>query len=148
MWNAKKHGKYFVGDAAYGHWIQWLTQVEAGEAADPKGGMQGNGWCFDVLIHSRRIAAGWLRQIAPSFEQPSREQLLLAADHYQKIVDGCLKDLSCPWDLAPGPDHYADWTSAKRQSQISRLESARTQDRAAISALQSALATPRLAGKQ
>jgi len=143
MWTTEKTGAYFGGEAAYAHWLDWLRRVEAGQVEDPKAGMQGNGWCFDVLVHSRRIAGPWLRAKAESFTGQAREQLLLAADHYSQIAAVCMEGLSCPWDLAPGPGKADQWTSAARQRQIERLEAARDHDRAAVAAIGNALAAAR-----
>ena len=139
MWSTEKRDDYYCGDAAYQRWISWLLDVNSGKAADPKGGMQGNGWCYDVLIQNRRIAARWLKQKADLFDAPAAEQLRLAADHYAQIPEICLKDLSCSWDLAPHPDRYAQWTPQMRSDQASRLAAAREHDRAAIAAIEKAL---------
>ena len=140
MWTTEKRGDYFVGDAAYAHWLKWLSDVEAGRVEDPKAGMQGNGWCFDVLLHSRRIATRWLRSRAEGFGDEAREKLLVAADHYEHMAEGLIAGLECPWDLALPPNRHSDWTSAMRQDQIERLEAAREHDRKAIAAIEKALA--------
>ena len=101
--------------------------------------MQGNGWCFDVLVHSRRIAAKWLAQKADGLEGDASAQLRAAADHYAQLVEVCMKDLTCPWDLALQPSRFEDWTSDMRKDEIARLEAAREHDRAAIAALNQAL---------
>ena len=132
MWQAEKQEAYFVGAAAYAHWLSWLSDVEHGKVDEPKGGMQGNGWCFDVLVHSRRIAGRWLRQQAAGFDGETARQLHAAADHYMRLVESCLDGLDCTWDLALGPGRFDDWTSALRKSQIARLELAVKHDGAAI----------------
>ena len=132
MWSAGKVEAYLTGDAAYAHWLGWLASVENGTVDDPKGGMQGNGWCFDVLIHSRRIAGGWLSRKAGGFAGEAGTRLAAAARHYSSIAAECIRDLDCPWSLAPGPNRFGEWTSDMRRNQISRLESAREYDRAAI----------------
>ncbi len=139
MWNTEKRGDYFVGEAAYAHWLSWLRAVDSSEVKDPKGGMQGNGWCYDVLIHSRRIAGRWLNRKADDFSGETAGQLRVAADHYTRIAELCIKDLSCPWDLALGPNRFDQWTSAMRREQIARLEAAREHDRAAAAAIEKAL---------
>jgi hypothetical protein len=139
MWNTEKRGDYFVGEAAYAHWLKWLRDVDSGKVADAKAGMQGNGWCFDVLIHSRRIAARWLSQTANTFPDASAAQLRIAAEHYAQIPELCMQGLTGSWDLTLGPERSADWTSALRQQQITRLEAAREHDRAAIAAIAKAL---------
>ena len=139
MWKTEKREAYFVGEAAYAHWLGWLRAVESGTVDDPKAGMQGNGWCFDVLIHCRRIAGVWLRQKADDFDGQSAEQLRLAADHYAQIAELCMKDLNGPWDLALAPNRFDAWTSKLRQDQITRLEAARDHDRAAVAAIAKAL---------
>ncbi|MBN1942953.1 MAG: hypothetical protein JW849_06630, partial [Phycisphaerae bacterium] len=140
MWKTENRGDYFVGDAAYGFWLQWLRDVEAGKVQDPKVGMQGNGWCFDVLIHSRRIAGTWLNQTADDFTGETAKQLHIAADHYSQIAKESMKNIKSSWDLAPSPKQFDAWTSQMRQEQIARLESAREHDRAAIEAITRALA--------
>jgi len=125
MWRTERNADYFCGEAAYAHWLNWLRAVEAGKVSEPKAGMQGNGWCFDVLVHSRRIAGRWLQQHAESLEGEPRECLRAAADHYRQIEGVCMNELTCPWDLAPGPDRADQWTAAMRQTQIQRLEAAR-----------------------
>ncbi len=138
MWHTDKNQAYFCGEAAYTHWLTWLRDVEAGKVADPKAGLHGSGWCYDVLMHSRRIAGRWLDKAAGDFDGEAARQLRIAAAHYTRIHEIGMKDLKCPWDLTPGFDK---WTSAMRQQQIARLEAAREHDRAAIEAISKALAT-------
>ena len=141
MWKAEKREKaYFCGEAAYGHWLDWLRGVDSGEVENPKAGMQGNGWCYDVLVHSRRIAGRWLKQRAEGFQGEARERLLAAADHYSRIADLCAEDLKCTWDLALPPAKFDQWTEDMRRTQIERLEAARDHDRAAIVEIEKALA--------
>lgn len=139
MWKTPKSGDYYVGEAAYEHWLGWLRDVEAGRCEDPKGGMQGNGWCYDTLIQYRRVAARWLQQAARDCAPEAREQLLRAADHYAAIAELCMEGLQCSWDFALPPQRYDEWTSAVRQDQIRRLEAALEHDRAAISGIEAAL---------
>ncbi|MBT4822559.1 MAG: hypothetical protein HON70_43030, partial [Lentisphaerae bacterium] len=141
MWDTGKREDYWVGDAAYTHWLTWLSDVEAGRLEDPKAGMQGNGWCFDVLIHCRRIAARWLKAEAEEFAGDTKQHLLTAAAHYSHMVERLGAGLKCPWDLALPPNRYDDWTSAMRLDQIGRLEAARQQDRAAVMAIKQAMQT-------
>jgi hypothetical protein len=114
--------------------------VDSGEVKDPKAGMQGNGWCYDVLAHSRRIAGRWLKQRAEIFTGEARRHLLAAADHYAMIAELCMKDLKCPWDLALPPGKSDQWTPDMRRTQIQRLGTARKHDRAAIAEIEKALA--------
>lgn len=139
MWNTEKVEAYFCGRAAYAHWIGWLKDVEAGTLDDPGAGMQGNGWCFDVLLHSRRIAARWLAAKAETFEGDVRRQLLLAADHYRSMAEELSAGLDCPWNLALPPNREPEWTSDLRRDQIRRLEAALNDDRIAIGAVEEAL---------
>ena len=139
MWSTEKREAYYVGEAAYVHWLGWLRGVEGGAVEDPKAGMQGNGWCFDVLIHSRRIAGRWLDRKAEDFEGEAANELRTAAGHYTQIAQLCMKNLHCPWDLALSPDRFDRWTGALRQDQITRLEAAREHDRAAVAALERAV---------
>lgn len=139
MWNTEKCEACFVGEAAYAHWLSWLSDVKCGEVDNSKVGMLGNGWCFNVLIHSRRIAGRWLKQKANDFDGEAAKELRVAADHYTQISELCMKDLDCPWDLALGPDRFDDWTSELRQDQTARLEAAREHDRAAFAAIENAL---------
>lgn len=143
MWTTEKREAYFTGDAAYAYWLGWLRDVEAGKVADPRAGMQGNGWCYDVLIHSRRIAGRWLSRKASDLGDETAGHLRHAADQYVRIAEECLKDLKCPWDLALGPARFDDWTGKLRQEQIARLEGARERDRTAVASLTKALATLR-----
>lgn len=140
MWHAEKRGAYFVGEAAYAHWLAWLRGVEAGTVDDPRAGMQGNGWYYDVLIHSRRIAGSWLQQAADDFTGDTARHLRTAAARYADIAEACLHALDCPWSLAVGPDRFDSWTSEMRQEQIARLETARHHDAAAVAAIGDALA--------
>lgn len=139
MWNTEQRGDYFVGAAAYAHWLQWLRDVDAGKVPDPQAGMQGNGWGYDVLIHCRRSAGRWLKHRADECADAGAGPLRVAAHHYAQIAEACMKDLRCPWDLAPGPDRVGAWTRSLRQEQIARLEAAREHDRAAIAAIAVAL---------
>ncbi|MFH1006337.1 MAG: hypothetical protein V1800_02380 [Candidatus Latescibacterota bacterium] len=139
MCHTERCEDYFMGEAAYTYWLGWLSDVESGKVDNPKDGMQGNGWCFDVLIHSRRIAGRWLREKAAGFRDPVAAAIKDASDHYGQIAEHCMKDLNCPWDLALGPDRFGEWTSQLRQDQMARLEVARKHDRAAIRAIENAL---------
>lgn len=140
MWNAEKRNDYYGGEAAYTHWLTWLYDVDSGLVDDPRGGMQGNGWYYDVLIHSRRIASHWLQELAKKPElSTATEHLRIAADQYTQLAAECLRDIDCPWSLALSPDRFDDWTSAMRQEQSMRLETARIYDRAAITSLEKAL---------
>jgi hypothetical protein len=139
MWTTEKRKDYFCGEAAYEHWLKWLNDVEAGDVEDPKAGMQGNGWCYDVLVHSRRIAARWLGEVATEYDGDAGKHLRDAAAHYADIAELCIADLECPWSLALPPEEHETWTSALRQKQIERLEAAREHDRAAIASIGKAL---------
>jgi hypothetical protein len=139
MWNTQKKGDYFCGDAAYKHWIQWLRDVEAGKIKNPKGWMQGNGWCYDVITQNRPIAARWLKKQAGLFDGEAKQHLLKAAKTYAKIDPVMVEADKCPWDLTLGPGRFNEWTSEKRQTQISRMEQARELDRAAIAEITKAL---------
>lgn len=140
MWGTEKRGDYWCGEAAYGHWLDWLRGVEAGTVANPRGGMQGNGWCYDVLCHSRAIAGRWLARQAETCDGEAREQLLAAADHYRRMAEELIADYGCPWSLALGPGQFDQWTPQLRQEEIRRLEAAREHDRSAIAAIGKALA--------
>jgi len=139
MWKTERDKAYFCGEAAYAHWLKWLRGVDSGEVKDPKVGMQGNGWYYNVLEHSRAIAGRWLKQRAEMFKGKPRERLLAAADHYSQIHELCMKDIGCPWSLTLGPDKFAEWTLELRRTQIERLEAAREHDRAAIAEIEKAL---------
>jgi hypothetical protein len=139
MWKSEKREAYSVGDDAYARWLEWLRGVDAGTIGDPEAGMEGNGWCFAVLIHSRRIAGRWLKAKAEGFDGKAAEELRAAADHYTKIAELCMKNLKRPWDLALRPDHFHRWNTDLRQEEIARLESAREQDRKAVAAIERAL---------
>ena len=99
---------YFVGEAAYAPWLGWLRDVESGGIDDHKAGMQGNGWCFEVLIQNRRIAGRWLKQKADDFQGEAGKHLRSAADRYAQIAELCAKDLNTSWDLT--------WPSARTAS--------------------------------
>jgi hypothetical protein len=139
MWKTEKRGDYYCGDAAYEHWLRWLRGVDSGEVENPKAGMQGNGWYFDVLTHCRAIAETWLRREAGTFEGRSGELIGDAAGHYGDAAEVCMENLECPWELAPEPRKHEQWTPEMRRDQIERLEAAREHDRAAVSAIEKAL---------
>jgi hypothetical protein len=139
MWATERREAYYVGEAAYGHWLGWLHDIESGKVEDAAPGMQGNGWCYDVLVHSRRIAGGWLGQKADSYSGQAADKLRAAADHYTRIAELCMEGLDCPWDLTLDPQRSAEWTAELRGEQIARLEAAREHDRAAVDAIEDAL---------
>ncbi len=141
MWNTEKRDDYFVGKAAYAFWLNWLRDVDASKIEDPKSGMQGNGWCFDVLVHSRRIAGRWLKKKAGDFDGQTAKELLTAANNFSQVAELCMKGIGCPWELALPPNQFDDWTSELRQEQISKLETAQIHDQAAITAIEKALIT-------
>ena len=139
MWTSDKIEAYYTGQAAYAHWLKWLKGAD-GKEKEAKKGMQGNGWCFDVLIHSRRIAGRWLKQQASLFSGEAEKHLAAAADQYRKIAPLCSKGYTCSWDLAPGPDRYKEWSQALRDEQMKRLKAAQKHDAAAVAAIEQALA--------
>jgi len=139
MWHTESRNHYFCGATAYERWLAWLRGVDAGTVADPKAGMQGNGWCFDVLIHCRRIAGPWLRRQADVLGVQAAGPLREAADHYGHLAEGLLAGLKCPWDLALSPGRAAEWSRSMREDQVRRLEVAREHDQAAIAAIGKAL---------
>lgn len=139
MWHAGERGGYQVGDAAYGAWLAWLRGVESGAVEDPRPGMPGNGWYFEVLVHSRRIAGRWLDRIADELPSGSAHDLKQSAGHYSRIAEECTDGIGCTWDLAPHAERLDTWTSAMRREQIDRLQSAREHDREAIVQIDRAL---------
>jgi hypothetical protein len=139
MWKTDKRGNYYCGLAAYEHWVGWLKDVEAGKLKDAKGGMQGNAWYYDVLVHSRRIAGRWLAEKAKTFDGPAAAKFASAAAHYSQIATICLESLDCPWSLALSPGAADKWTSDMRKDQIRRLELSRGHDQAAIADIEAAL---------
>lgn len=143
MWNTASREHYFCGALAYERWIAWLRGVDAGTVADPRAGMQGNGWCFDVLAHSRRLAGPWLHGQADLLGGAAAAPLHEAADLYSHLAAGLLAGLKCPWDLALSPGRAAEWTRAMREDQVRRLEAARDHDQAAIAAIGNALESVR-----
>lgn len=130
---------YFSGDQAYDKWIGWLVQVQAGLIENPKSGMQGNAWCYAVLVHSRQIAANWLKQQANLFDGDVHSQLLKIADTYAQIPQVCLKDINSTWELFMGPDRFEDWTDDIRSEQINRLQQVRELDRTAVQLIRYAI---------
>ncbi|MBN1434442.1 hypothetical protein JW921_06750 [Candidatus Fermentibacterales bacterium] len=139
MWKAGKRDEYYLGDAAYGHWLAWLEGVDSGAVEDPSAGMRGNGWCFDVLTSSRRIAGEWLGRKAAGIGGDAGRYLGSAAECYRRISEICSESLRCSWDLAPGPERAGEWDSELRRQQMSRLESSRRLDGGAIDAIAAAL---------
>jgi hypothetical protein len=55
--------------------LPWLLEVDSGRQENPSVGMQGNGWCLDVLIQNRRIAGRWVEQKAKAFKGDAAHQL-------------------------------------------------------------------------
>lgn len=141
MWVTERIGAYYVGGAAYRHWLKWLRAVEKNEVPNPKSGMQGNCWCLHVLVHSRRIAGKWLYEKANLFDHSAAGELREAAMHFSKIAEICMERLSHPCDLALHPERFNEWTSAMREEQIAKLEASQAHDQAAIVAIGKALTT-------
>jgi len=134
MWDTQRREDYYVGEAAYNHWIDWLQRVDAG-SPENRDAMQGNGWCFDVLVQSRRIASRWLAEKASRFDDDVAGKLREAAAHHARIVEICTDGLDSTWDLALPPRRNSEWTSEMRTEQTRRLELAREQDREAVTAI-------------
>jgi hypothetical protein len=140
MWKTDRLvNAYFCGDRAYEHWLDWLRGIDEGEIDSPAEGMQGNGWCYDVLVHSRRIASRWLEEQAEEVEKEARTHLLHAAENYALVANALMRELECSWELALPPESYGDWTSQMRDEQIQRLEIAREHGRSAIGAIERVL---------
>jgi hypothetical protein len=140
MWRTERCGDYFVGDAAYGFWLDWLGDLEARSGGAPQPGVQGNGWCYDVLVHCRRIAARWLAAHAGDLGPAVQAHLLAAAEHYARLATEALAGFDCPWSLTIGAGNPDGWTSALRQTQLARLEVARAADAAAVAEIAAAVA--------
>jgi hypothetical protein len=140
MWTAGLlDDQYVTGEEAYRFWIDWLSGIDAGNVDDPKAGMQGNGWCLDVLLHSREAAARWLAEKALEMDADPGKCLTEAADHYRVLVRVLSEGLGCTWDLALPPDRFDEWTPELRADQIGRLRKAEESDSAAIAAIGRAL---------
>lgn len=138
MWTTEKIQDYYCGAAAYAFWLSWLRDMEAGTIEAPAGGVQGNSWCFDVLLQNRRIAGSWLARQADAYPAAA-PHLRAAAASYTRLVEVCLRDINCPWDLTTKPADADGWTSRQRQEQIARLEAACALDAAAIGEIALAL---------
>jgi hypothetical protein len=140
MWRTEKRGDYFVGEAAYGRWLDWLRRVDDGATEDEaRGGMQGNAWYFDVLVHCRRIGAEWLKAQAAELEGDAGQTLAAAGESYAKIVETCLEGISSTWDLAMGGRRFDEWSEDQRRDQADRLRAARDLDASAIDSIEKAL---------
>ena len=139
MWHTEKVGAYFIGSAAYDHWLNWLNDAHQGRIENPQVSMQGNAWCFAVLVHSRKIAGAWLQQKAANFDDPTASHLRRAAEHYTQLAQSCAADFASPWDLALRPERIEHRTPTRRQTQITRLKTARRHDRSAIAEIEKAL---------
>lgn len=142
MWSAgKQEDQYLCGDEAYSFWIDWLKGVNDGSVEDPASGMQGNGWCYDVLVHSRRIASEWLRKRAEELQGEAGELLSDAAESYRELADVLMAGLDCPWELALAPEKFDEWTPEMRSEEVRRLERARDLDAQAVESIRRALET-------
>lgn len=146
MWHAGRSGAnqdYLTGRAAYDHWLDWLEGIDAGRVENPSAGMQGNGWCFDMLCQCRHLAAGWLENEAPKLLPEARQPLAEAAGAYRQLVATCMKGLECTWHLALPPTGADQWTPAQRAELIQRLGAARRCEAQAVEALAAAGAAAR-----
>ena len=68
----------------------WLDGVEGFSSGVWASSVHGNGWCFEVLISSRRIASSWLDKIADD-AGASRGPLRSAAGSFATLVDMCMQ---------------------------------------------------------
>jgi hypothetical protein len=140
MWSAGKRGdQYLTGSLAYDFWTGWLESVDEGTAEDPVSGMMGNGWYYDVLIHSRAIAGRWLRLKADEVGGTVGRHLSAAVESYEGMVEVLSEGIECAWSLALPPEKHEDWTSSMRMDQVQRLRTASEKDAEAISAIERAL---------
>lgn len=140
MWSAPEVGdQYLCGGEAYDFWIGWLQDIDEGGVEDPVSGMQGNGWYFDVLVHSRGIAGRWLAARADDVPEGAAEPLRSAAGLYSRMASELAGGLDCSWDLAPPPERYGQWTAEMRREQVSRLCRARELDGEAVALVREAL---------
>lgn len=140
MWETEKVNEYFVGKAAYRHWLEQIRALESIPADKETGGAHGSGWYFDTLVQYRRAAAGWLREIAPDYPPGARRHLLRAAELYDELATSCMKDLSCPWSLFQADKATRHWPLELRRRAIARIEQAARLDEQAIEELRQALA--------
>lgn len=140
MWHAGRREDYLLGEQAYDHWLDWLEGVDAGRVDNPSAGMQGNGWCFDMLCQCRGIAAGWLEAHAGKLLPAAAEPLAAAAEAYRQLVATCMAGLQCTWELAPPPGQADSWTATMRSEQARRLRAAREYEARSVEAIESARA--------
>ncbi len=140
MWHEDKQEAYFMGERAWEHWLGWLKSVDTAKPDDVRGGMQGNFWIYATLFEYRIAAATWLRECQEDFEQPVREHMFAAANHYTQLAAALLDGEECVWKSAPPRGKPQDWAPERRHRQTAALEKALAHDRAAIAALERALA--------
>jgi hypothetical protein len=126
-----------------------LADMSRSGAAEDDGGYFQGGWrgCHNVYpqISGRPAAAKYLRRIATHFEGETREQIETAAAAYDRATEAWtayLAQLGGHAGRTVGVDHVTAWTTGQyRRAGAAAVARAAEHERAAVAALEQALAT-------
>lgn len=105
----------------------------------------GNAWTYENLFFARLEAARYLRDVADDLPVSMRPHLLAAADAYERVHHALVPEGKCFMDVAPYPfmlkQIAIEWNDESRARQAALLGAALVHERAAVAALEQALAT-------
>jgi hypothetical protein len=134
---------YFLGVKAWEMYLEKLAALQSAPESARQESLIGNAWIYECLIQFRRVAAGYLRRIAPAFPSTTAAGLEKAAGLYEQMANQVLCDEThCFTTIAPYPWMLKEgerWTAEKIVAQIERLNDALPLEIEAIHQLEQAL---------
>jgi len=143
MARADDADNYYVGFRAWDDYIRRLKAMETADDGTKNEALLGNAWIYECLASYRASASKYLREIAEDFEAPVAERLVRAADLYERLSNGVLRegspDATSITPYPRGPDQGKPWTTEIRQEQVRRLEAALLLERPAIAEIEAAI---------
>jgi len=140
--HTESFGDYASGFAAFERWIADLENESLFTQSEASSGYTRelvNAWVFYSLLHSRRVAADYLRFAAGEFEPAIGEHLTNAADIYEEMVQVLEEGRQFApfaWELEEG----ATWNADMRHAEAGILRHALERERSAVNELTEALA--------
>lgn len=105
----------------------------------------GNAWTYENLVFARLEAARYLRDVAGDLPAPMRPHAMAAADAYERVHHTLVPEGQCFMDIAPYPfalkQLVTEWDDARRAREAALLGAALVHERAAVAAIERALAS-------
>lgn len=139
--HTESYGEYASGFAAFERWIADLEDDARFENADPSAEFAYdhiNAWIYYSLMHSREVAARYLREVVGEFPPEAAEHLSQAAGIYDEIALRLKQNRQYApfkWELPEG----GSWDAGMRQAEVQVLREVLELERRAVEELEAAL---------